>query len=590
MRVKITCILAALLIAGFFTLHAEPRVALVIGNGAYRYTTTLKNPINDAVDMAAALRAAGFEVILKTDAGLDAMHTAVREFGNRLKENRGTGLFFYSGHGAQVKGKNYLLPVDQDIREADEVAYKALDAEAVLAKMESAGNQLNLVFLDACRNNPFPGSSKSADKGLAAMRVELPESVIVYAAEPGKTADEGEGSRNSPFTRSLLANMKSPNTDILIVMKKVKAEVGQATGGRQSPRVDQNLSRDFSFYTGGTQGQQGSGTGTLTVEKSYGAIRVEVKETAKVYVDGVYKGEVPGGNAASITGVESGSRSVRLSYVDGKTEEKTVPVTANGTAYATFSYQKPVPQDESMVYVAGGTFSMGSNSGYDWVRPVHTVTVSGFSMAIHEVTQKEFRDLMGFNPSYFKGDSLPVERVTWYDAVAFCNAKSRKEGLKEAYTVSGITRNSDGNITTADVSAAWSASGYRLPTEAEWEWAARGGKSSRGYHYSGSNSIASISWYLDNSNYKTQPVRTLAANELGIYDLSGNVWEWCWDWYGNYSSGSQTDPKGPSAGVSRVFRGGSWYDGADTSLVSNRSNFEPDKANSCIGFRPVRSN
>jgi uncharacterized caspase-like protein len=185
-------------------LAAESRVALVIGNGKYQYNNLLVNPPNDAKDIAAALTQAGFDVVLRTDASLDDMNKAVREFGNKLKAQKGVGLFYYSGHGTQVGGKSFLLPVDQDIEDSDEVAYKSLDAEAVLAKMQSAGNSLNLVFLDACRNNPFPGSSRSGDRGLAVVKVDLPESVIVYAAEPGKTAADGDG-RNSPRRLCLCA-------------------------------------------------------------------------------------------------------------------------------------------------------------------------------------------------------------------------------------------------------------------------------------------------------------------------------------------------------------------------------------------------
>jgi len=242
------------------------------------------------------------------------------------------------------------------------------------------------------------------------------------------------------------------------------------------------------------------------------------------------------------------------------------------------------------VYVAGGTFSMGSAYGFSFEKPVHAVTVSDFFMAKTEVTQKEFKELMGFNPSNFKGDNLPVEQVTWYDALAFCNAKSRKEGLKEVYTVSWVRKDSDGNITSADVSVDWSASGYRLPTEAEWEWAARGGKSSCGYTYAGGNDAGSVAWYDGNSRGKTQAVGTKSPNELGIYDLSGNVWEWCWDWWEGYVSSSQTDPKGPSSGSNRVIRGGSWDYNVSFLRASYRGSYTPNSRYFNIGFRPVRTN
>ncbi|TFG60549.1 MAG: hypothetical protein E4H36_11915 [Spirochaetales bacterium] len=246
--------------------------------------------------------------------------------------------------------------------------------------------------------------------------------------------------------------------------------------------------------------------------------------------------------------------------------------------------------DDNMVLVEGGTFTMGDTAGggYDSEKPKHSVTVSGFFMNKYEVTQKEFRDVIGFNPSKFKGDNLPVETVTWYDAVAYCNARSQKEGLLQVYTITGIGKNSDGNITSASVSADWNADGYRLPTEAEWEYAAKGGKLSRGYKYAGGNSEGSVAWYSGNSGSKTQPVGTKAGNELGIYDLTGNVQEWCWDWYGNYTASSQTDPRGTNTGSYRACRGNSWRSDAGTLRTSYRVRDTPAYGGDGLGFRPVR--
>ena len=213
-------------------------------------------------------------------------------------------------------------------------------------------------------------------------------------------------------------------------------------------------------------------------------------------------------------------------------------------------YVRDIP--EGYVLVEGGTFRRGSPSSEDGRDdddgPQHSVTVGSFYMKATEVTQKEWREVMGSNPSRFRGDNLPVENVSWFDAMKYCNALSKKEGRTPVYRINGNS-----------VTANWSADGYRLPTEAEWEYAARGGKKSRGYKYSGSNSVGSVGWYNDNSGSKTHPVGQKQANELGLYDMSGNVWEWCWDWYGDYSSGSQRDPRGPSSGSYRVGRGGSWF-------------------------------
>ena len=174
-----------------------------------------------------------------------------------------------------------------------------------------------------------------------------------------------------------------------------------------------------------------------------------------------------------------------------------------------------------------------AGDGFDNERPVHTVTVSTFYIGKYEVTQGLYESVMGANPSEFKGDNnLPVENVTWYNAVSFCNKLSEKEGRQAVYTIDGTT-----------VTADWSKNGYRLPTEAEWEYAAKGGNGSPGnYLYAGSNNVDDVAWYSGNSSNTPHVVGKAKPNGLGIYDMSGNVWEWCWDWYSDYSSEAQSDP------------------------------------------------
>jgi formylglycine-generating enzyme required for sulfatase activity len=229
--------------------------------------------------------------------------------------------------------------------------------------------------------------------------------------------------------------------------------------------------------------------------------------------------------------------------------------------------EKELKELKSFVLVPGGTFQMGSTTGIDNEWPVHTVQVSSFYMGKYEVTQKEWMEIMGTNPSHFKGDTLPVENISWYDAVEYCNKRSLNEGLTPAYRIDKTRR--DGNNTNEYDEVKWvvtwdrTMNGYRLPTEAEWEYAAKGGnKDPVAYEYAGSNDPNSIAWYTDNSGGKTHPVGTKAPNSLDLYDMSGNVWEWCWDWHGDYGSGAQTDPLGASSGTSHVTRGGSWYNTA----------------------------
>ena len=216
----------------------------------------------------------------------------------------------------------------------------------------------------------------------------------------------------------------------------------------------------------------------------------------------------------------------------------------------------------TMVYVEGGTFTMGATSeqGSDAEsdeKPLHSVTLSNYYIGETEVTQGLWEAVMGSNPSSFKGDSrLPVEKVSWEDCQRFISKLNSMTGQQ-----------------------------FHLPTEAQWEYAARGGSRSKGYKYSGSNDIGSVAWYEDNSGSKTHVVKTKSANELGLYDMSGNVWEWCSDWYGDYSSGSQTNPTGASSGSFRVHRGGSWRSRTRSFRSAFRSRSTPSYCGCGLGLR-----
>jgi len=255
-----------------------------------------------------------------------------------------------------------------------------------------------------------------------------------------------------------------------------------------------------------------------------------------------------------------------------------------------------------MARVEGGTFLMGYCPGGRSVTPMREVTVSGFYMGRFPVTQGEWYDVMGSNPSHFQGDmvpadanwrNLPVESVSWLDAVEFANARSLRAGLTPAYAINGTGA-------SRDVTWNRAANGYRLPTEAEWEFAARGGIVCQGnFVFSGSNTAGEVAWYWGNSGGRTREVGTLRPNALGLYDMSGNVWEWVWDWHGPYPSVAQTDPAGASSGSDRMIRGGCWSSSAFLArsaqrnsvrvAPSARSLFVPSIWSRAIGFRLVRS-
>ena len=234
-----------------------------------------------------------------------------------------------------------------------------------------------------------------------------------------------------------------------------------------------------------------------------------------------------------------------------------------------------------MVHIPAGNFMMGAleddEDADDAEKPRHKVTLTrDFLMGKYGVTQALWQSVMGSNPSYFKGANRPVEQVSWFDVVDFCNKLSKREGLAPAYTING-----------ENVTCNWTANGYRLPTEAEWEYSARANES---YKYSGSDNVDEVAWYSGNSGHKTHPVGLKKPNGFGLYDMSGNVWEWVWDWWSaDYSTESQQDsvenPTGNPTGPGRVYRGGSWYDSPEYVRTSARSSNLPALRDDFLGFR-----
>ncbi len=254
-----------------------------------------------------------------------------------------------------------------------------------------------------------------------------------------------------------------------------------------------------------------------------------------------------------------------------------------------YVYAESAKKADDFVFVEGGTFQMG---GFSYER--HEVTVNSFYISKYEVSQSEFKQHMRFQPSIFKGnaDKLPIENINWYDAIDYCNRRSISEGLSPCYTLNGEPDTAlwgEKGASWNSVACDFTANGYRLPTEAEWEYAARGGNQSKNYIYSGGNALTAFGWFDSNSKKKTNEVKKKKANELKIYDMSGNVMEWCWDWYGEYGSGSVTNPTGKEYGTRRVLRGGCWYSPDFMCKVTARYDSYPEIYNEYAGFRLVRS-
>ena len=529
--------------------QAERRTALVIGNGNYS-AGPLANPSNDARDMAGVLKRLGFDVTLVTDGTYQQMDSAVSQFGRKLRQG-GLGLFYYAGHGIQVAGENYLVPVDAAIQTEGDVKFKCLNAGFVLAKMEDAGNGLNVVILDACRNNPFGRSFRSAERGLAKMDAS-DGSLIAFATGPGKTAEDGNG-KNGTYTKFLLQNIATPGLSLNDMFMRVRQGVREETGKRQVPWEVSSLTGNVYLAGGAGAAQPGSSGVELQAEKQ----RV-VEEAARLKREQEELAQLQ-----TLKAEQARLEAERQKLEQAKQQLTLAPAPKQPTAGSPGqTWRDPVTGME-FVWVPGGTFEMGCGS---WAgecssdeKPVHSVRLSGFWLAKYEVTQGQWQKVMGNNPSHFKnGGNYPVEFVSWVAAKAFISTLNAKDFAK-----------------------------FRLPTEAEWEYAARnGGKPEK---YSGGDHIDRVAWY--GSNYRsgsTQQVGTKAPNGLGLFDMSGNVWEWCEDVYGSYPSSSQDNPIATGDEAGRVIRGGGWSNGPQNVRSTARRNVLPAEWNSDVGFRLVR--
>jgi formylglycine-generating enzyme required for sulfatase activity len=497
------------------------RTALVIGNAAYSEDIgSLKNPGNDAMDMAATLRQLGFAVTLVRDANHQRMAESVEDFSRQLRPGS-VGVFYYAGHGAQVGGRNYLIPLGARITTEAVVPFHAVAAEEVLARMDAAGQgkSLNVMILDACRNAPFMRGWRSPLRGLAPMQA-TGGSLVAYATSPGAVAADGTG-RNGTYTRHLLRFMTEPNLPVELMFKQVRLAVEQETNGQQIPWELSSLRENFAFHPGAG--------GTVSPP------------------------------AVSPPAVVTPQRPAQ-------------PGTAGGTQVAVGEYPQPptAPKTQrnslgmEFVLIPAGTFQMGANDSEadDDEKPMHTVRLTQpYYLGKCEVAQSQWQAVMGNNPSKFTGDpNRPVETVSWDDVQEFIRRLNSREG----------------------------GAMYRLPTEAEWEYAARAGTTTRWSFGDDASQLGRYAWYKSNAGGQTHPVGQLQPNPWGLYDMHGNVWEWVQDWYGKYTSGPAVDPAGPSSGSLRVFRGGSWYFAARGCRSADRGYVAPGLRDDIRGFRLLR--
>ena len=568
MRAGIAGGIALFLLLPFFAAAqtSGQRFALVIGNSDYRHVDSLPNTAHDASDIAQKLSDIGYTVDLRLNSDLAGMGASISAWIRRLSSDRANeGFFWYAGHGIQAAGENYLLPVDINAEDEAGIVYGSYPLGRLLLSLEqTARNKLNVVVLDACRDNPFknlPGGTRGLSRGFVTVEHPPQDIFVMFSTAPGTVAADGEGSRNSPFTEAFLRYMDSG--EILPVMAGlVTRETMRLTGGRQRPYQNGSIVSDLYYSLGG--GSTAGGGQTIASGEAASPVRAVVQSPPP---------------------------------------------------------QTPVPAP-AMVLIPAGTFVMGSPAreiDRDNYREIsHTVELNVFYLSPKELSVGEFRrfveetghvttaesDEGAFayneargewefragvnwkNPGFRQTDDHPVVCVSWFDAVHYCNWLSEKEGLASAYIVSN--RNVKWNK---------SANGYRLPTEAEWEYACRAGTTTpfaTGARISTSQANYDGNFPYNNGNRglfrrATMPAGSFQPNAWGIYDMHGNVWEWCWDFFGMLPAERALNPSGPDSGEHRVSRGGDWASAAMNLRSAFRDSNAPETAGSSLGFRLARN-
>jgi sulfatase modifying factor 1 len=475
-----------------------PREALVMGAGNYAGSTYKGKAVRDlsgVIDadlplMKQKLESLGFQVRMVANPTRKEAEEEVDAFSARIKARPGVSLFYFSGHGGEYKGKNYLIPREASIGSAADLEDKALNVQRVLNGMEESGASVNLVFLDCCRED-LGGNVGGAE--LAPLKAR--GSFVGFATWSGDFADPD--AKGSPYTRFLLKHLGTPGVSVSDMYAGVIADFRDFSrrmfGEERRPGFYSELDAPF-YFVPASLGVVGVGK----MAPNEPLVSVEARKEPKVVELGT--GDLGG-------------------------------VLENGAVGQVVAISLPGGVPLKMCYVPKGKFTMGSPAGSVYHSPSEnqvSVTISrGFWLGQMEMTQEQWQAVMGTNPSQFKHPRNPVEMVSWKDAQA-CVAR-----LNEKIKLPGRWR-------------------FQLPTEAQWEYACRAGTNSA-FAFGDSLEKAQANFESD----KAVAVGGYAPNAWGFYDMHGNVGEWCADWYANQLRGG-TDPKGPTSGRRRVFRGGSW--------------------------------
>jgi formylglycine-generating enzyme required for sulfatase activity len=553
---------------------AEKRVALVIGNGAYA-KGALRNPVRDARAVETVLRRQGFETIMVENGKLDAMRAGVRRFSDRLGKDD-VGLLYFAGHGIQVQGRNFMIPVDARLDNEQHISLEAMDVDVVLQQMVGAGSRVNLVILDACRDNPFERSFRSSSGGLAQMTAPQ-GTMIAYATAPGKVASDGPYRDNGLYTTHLIEAIQEPGLPIEQVFKRVRSAVSRDSNGAQVPWEASSLVGDFYF-----------------IERAPAVTPVAAPAPAAA--------APPAPAAATGLGAApaAGAIPAAMRPADALDAAAVAPP---------LSVFKDCDVCPEMIVLPAGTFQMGSAPGEKGrdsdEGPQRPVTFARpFAVSRYEVTRGEYAQFVDATGRGDKGcwawagsEWKNIEDADWR------SPPNLSQTIRDPVVCV--------NWEDARAYAAWlrekSGKTYRLLSEAEWEYAARAGTETRfswgpdqdaGCQFAnGADQTAKTkqpAWTVMNCTdgyFTTSPVGAFRANAFRLHDMHGSVWEWVEDCYHDSYEGAPRDgsPRIMDACAYHVVRGGSWSSNPGDLRSAFRNRVGPDGRSNALGFRVARS-
>jgi formylglycine-generating enzyme required for sulfatase activity/uncharacterized caspase-like protein len=595
--------------------HAEKRVALVIGNGAYVHADKLTNPINDARGMRDALAGLKFDVIYGEDLGGQALRRKIGEFAGRV-DDADVAIVYFAGHGATFGDAPYVVPIDAEFAALDQMPYELIAVETLIVELRRAKG-VRIAILDACRDNGAEQALKQSRVVAASRGLAPPKNpaglIIAYATQHGATAADSAGSRNSPFTASLIANIATPGLDVTDMFRKVGREVDAATGGRQRPEISISMYEQYVLAPSAAAGPSGGSAAVSEAERTWGIVQ---NTTSVAVLDDYISrfGDVPiYGNLARAKREELAKSQEAAVVAPLPPSGIQVVTPPSGAAPLTAAQERGLrPKDSflecencpELVVVPAGSFTMGSPKGekdrIETEGPQHLVTISKpFAVGKFHVTVDQFAAF--------------VRETGYYDVASKCESFEGSKPQDRSWRSPGFAQEGSHPVVCVSWDAAkayvdWLAKKtgrpYRLLSEAEWEYAARGRTSPGAYpRFWFGNDEKILCRYgnfwdqkggynraLCNDRYaNTSPAGHYEPNSFGLYDMFGNAWQWMADcWHHDYS-GAPADGSAWTTGcpeIAHVVRGGSW-DGSPGSIRA-ASRIVHALGNN-VGFRVART-